>query len=156
MANSILTGAHNARQRGLFLMSMGFLDAILNAVFNVGLGLVIGVAGIAVASSLTMGLIQFIKAWRLGKLEEAFPLADVLIVSARALLASLIVAAPIALIAWTLPHGLGLPLALALLSGLAAAGMVAYVGVARLIGLDQPWVVARTLLRVPLRLVGRG
>ena len=107
MANSVLTGAHNARQRGVFLMMMGFLDAILNAVFNVGLGLTIGVAGIALSTSLTMGVIQFIKAWRLGSLEKAFPLGALLVVSARALGASLIVAAPIALVAWNLPHGLG-------------------------------------------------
>ena len=47
MANSVLTGAHNARRRGVFLMQMGILNAVLNAVFDVGLGLAIGVAGIA-------------------------------------------------------------------------------------------------------------
>jgi putative peptidoglycan lipid II flippase len=151
MANSILTGAHNARQRGVFLMSMGFLDAILNAAFNVGLGLTIGVAGIALSTSLTMGVIQFIKAWRLGSLEEAFPLAELLLVSARSLVASLLVAVPISLIAWNLPHGLVLQAALALLVGLATAGMVGYVALGRLIGLDEPWIVARTLLRSPLR-----
>lgn len=152
MVNSVLTGAHNARQRGLFLMSMGFLNAVLNAVFNVGLGLVIGIAGIALSTSLTVGLVQFIKAWRLGSLDEAFPLSDLLIVSARSLVASVVVAAPIALVAWNLPHGLGLPTALAVLAGLAAAGMVGYIAIGRLIGLNEPWVVARTLLRSPARL----
>ncbi len=74
MANSVLTGAHNARRRGVFLMPMGFLNAVLNAVFDVGLGLAIGVAGIALSTSLTVGFVQFIKAWRLGTLDEAFPL----------------------------------------------------------------------------------
>lgn len=151
MANSILTGAHNARERGVFLMAMGFLDAALNAVFNVGLGLAIGVAGIALSTSLTMGLIQVIKAWRLGTIEAAFPLGALIAVSARSLGASLVVAAPVALIAWNLPHGLGLPTALATLVGLASAGTVGYVGVARLIGLEEPWIVARMLLRSPRR-----
>ena len=133
-------------------MAMGFLDAILNAVFNVGLGLLIGVAGIALSTSLTMGVIQFIKAWRLGSLEEAFPLGALIVVSARSLTASLVVAAPITLVAWNLPHGLGLANALALLVGLATAGMVGYLGMSRLIGLDEPWIVARTMLRSPLRL----
>lgn len=152
MANSVLTGAHNARQRGVFLMSMGFLDAILNAVFNVGLGLAIGIAGIALSTSLTMGVVQFIKAWRLGSLEEAFPLAALLVLSVRSVVASLVVAVPIALIAWNVPHGLGLLTALALLVGLATAGMGGYVAVGRLIGLDEPWIVARTLLHSPGRL----
>jgi putative peptidoglycan lipid II flippase len=152
MANAILTGSHNARERGVFLMTMGFLDAILNALFNVGLGLTIGVAGIALSTSLTMGLVQVIKAWRLGSIESTFPLGGLLAVSLRSLLASAIVAAPITVIAWTLPHGLGLGPALAALVGLTAAGMIGYVVVARLIGLDEPAIVARTLLGSASRL----
>ena len=120
MANSVLTGAHNARQRGVFLMMMGFLDAIMNAVLNVGLGLMIGVAGIALSTSITMGVIQFIKAWRLGTFEEGFPLAGLLVTSVQSLVASLIVAIPIAAIAWNLPPGLGLMANLAVLAGLTA------------------------------------
>jgi hypothetical protein len=112
----------------------------------------LGVAGIALSTSLVMGIINFLKAWRMGTLEQSFPLAGLLAVSARALYASLIVAAPIALVAWNLPHGLGLLNALILLVGLATAGMVAYLGLSRLIGLDEPWTVARTMLRSPLRL----
>ena len=152
MANSILTGAHNARQRGVFLMVMGILNAILNAVFNVGLGLILGVAGIALSTSLTVGLVHFIKTWRLGELEEGFPLADLLVLTARSLAASLAVAAPIGLIAWNLPHGLGLPTALATLVALTTAGMVGYILLARFIGLHEPWVVAKAMLQSPRRL----
>jgi len=149
MANSVLTGAHNARRRGMFLMSMGILNAFLNAFFDVGLGLAIGVAGIALSTSITVGLVQFIKAWRLGQLDEAFPLADLLVVSAKSLGASLFVAMPITLIAWNLPFGIGLPSALAWLVGLTVVGLSAYVVVGRLIGLEEPWIVVRTLLRSP-------
>jgi putative peptidoglycan lipid II flippase len=152
MVNSVLTGAHNARQRGLLLMSLGILNAILNAVFNVGLGLAIGVAGIALSTSLTVGLVQFIKAWRLGSLDEAFPLAGLLIMTTRSLAASLLVAAPITLIAWNLPQGLPLPTALVMLVGFSAAGMVGYIGLGRLLGLNEPWIVIRTLLRSSYRL----
>lgn len=155
MANSVLTGAHNARQRGVFLMSMGFLDAILNAVFNVTLGLTIGVAGIALSTALTMGIIQFIKAWRLGSIEDAFPLGGLLMVSARSIAASVVVAIPIAIIAWALPYDLGLGSALTALVALTAVGMVGYIVVGRLIGLEEPWTVARTLLRSPRRLASR-
>ncbi len=146
MVQAVLTGAHNARQRGLFLMAMGFLDAILNVLFNVGLGFTIGVAGIAFSTSLTMGAIQAVKAWRLGTIESSFPLGELLVISGRSLLASAIVAAPIALIAWNLPHGIGLTAGLGLLGVFSAVGMVGYVAVGRLIGLAEPWVVARAML----------
>ncbi len=115
----------------------------------------IGVAGIALSTSLTVGLVQFIKAWRLGRLDEAFPLGGLLVVSSRSLAASLVVAVPIALVSWTLPHGLGLPQALALLVGLASAGMVGYIALSRLIGLNEPWIVARTLLSLAAVVSGR-
>lgn len=145
MANSVLTGAHNARRRGVFLMSMGILNAVLNAVFNVGLGLTIGVAGIALSTSLTVGLIQFVKAWRLGSLDEGFPLGDLLAVSARALVASIAAALPVALVAWNLPHGLGIAPGIAALVGLTATGLVGYIVIGRAIGLHEPWTVVRTL-----------
>jgi putative peptidoglycan lipid II flippase len=152
MASAVLTGAHNARERGMFLMAMGFLEAILNAVLNVALGLTIGVAGIALSTSLTLAIVQVVKVWRLRSLEDNFPLGDLILVSGRALIASLVVAVPIALICWELPHGLGFGRALALLVVLASAGMVLYLGVSRLIGFGEPWVVAKTLITSPRRL----
>jgi len=152
MVSTVLTGAHNARKRGVFLMAMGFLDAFMNAVLNVGFGMWIGVAGVALSTSVTMGVIQIIKAWRLGTIEETFPLGGLLVVSARASVASLVVAAPIALVSWNLPHGMGFAGAIALLIVLSSVGMIGYLIVGKLIGLDEPWIVARTMLRSPLRL----
>ena len=152
MIQAVLTGAHNARRRGVYLMMMGFLDVILNFVFNVSLGWAIGVAGIALSTSLTMGVIQSINAWRLGAIEKSFPLGSLISVSARALLASAVVAVPIVAVAWNLPHGIGFTAALGLLAVLATAGMVGYILIARLIGLDEPWTVARALLQAPRRL----
>ena len=59
---------------------------------------------------------------------------------------------PIAMIAWNLPQGLGLLANLMVLAGLALVGMVGYIGVARLLRLDEPWIVMRTILLAPLRL----
>lgn len=154
MANSVLTGAHNARQRGMFLMMMGFLDAGLNAVLNVGFGLLIGVAGIALSTSVTTGVVQVIKAWRLGTYEEDLPLYGLLVATAQALVASLVVALPIAAIAWNLPSGLGLVDNLAILVAMTGVGMVGYVVAARLVRFDEPWIVTRAILRAPLRLRG--
>ena len=152
MANAILTGSHNARERGVFLMTMGFLDAALNALFNVGLGFTIGVAGIAASTSLTMGLIQVIKAWRLGSIESTFPLGGLLAVSLRSLVASGVVAVPLAIVAWNMPHGIGLGPAFAVLVSLTTVGMVGYIAVAAVIGLGEPAVVARTMLGTVARL----
>ncbi|MEW6224333.1 MAG: lipid II flippase MurJ [Chloroflexota bacterium] len=146
MIQAVLTGAHNARQRGAFLMAMGFLNAFLNAVLNVGLGLLIGIAGVALSTSLTMGVIQLVNAWRLGSIEEAFALGGLLVVAARAVVASLVVAVPVGLVAWNLPYGVGAPVALGILVALTTAGMAGYIAIARLIGLSEPWIVARTLL----------
>ena len=156
MANSILTGSHNARRRGTFLMSMGILNAILNAVFNVGLGLLIGVAGVALSTSLTVGLVQYIKAWRLGELDEGFPLARLNLVAGKSLAASLVVGVPIALVAWNLPTGQDLSLALLLLVALSTVGLVGYLVAARLMNLEEPWIVMRTVLRAPGRLPRPG
>lgn len=155
LVNSVLSGAHNARRRGVLLMSMGILNAILNALFNVGFGLVLGVAGIALSTSLTVGLVQFLKAWRLGQLDESFPLGDLMRVTSKAIVASLATAAPIAFLAWNLPKGLGLPTALAALVGLSVVGMAGYIIVGWWLGLKEPWVVIRTLTLVPIARIRR-
>lgn len=156
MLQAVLTGAHNARQRGKFLLSMGILNAVLNLVFNVSLGLMIGVAGVALSTSLTMGIVEFIKAWRLGTIEATFRLGGLMIVSGKALVASGIVAMPIALLSWMLPIELGVVIDLAILVVMAMAGMAGYIVIARILGLHEPATVARTLLRAPLRLRGGG
>jgi putative peptidoglycan lipid II flippase len=156
LINSVLSGAHNARRRGVFLMSMGILNTILNAVFNVGFGLLLGVAGVALSTSLTVGLIQVVKAWRLGQLTESFPLLHLLVVSAKSIVASLIVAAPIAMLAWNLPTGLGLSMSLVALVALSTVGMVGYIALGWLIGLKEPWFVIRTLTLRPIERLRRG
>ncbi len=154
MMQAVLTGAHNARQRGMFLLAMGILNAVLNLVFNVSLGLLVGVAGVALSTSLTMGIIEFIKAWRLGTIELTFRLGGMMVVCTKALVASGLVAVPIALVAWNLPIELGVLVSLAVLVVMTTAGMVGYIAISRLIGLREPAIVALTLLRAPMRLRG--
>lgn len=156
LVQSVLVGAHNARRQGMFLLAMGVLNAFLNAFLNVGLGLLLGIAGVALSTSLTVGLIQVINAWRLGRIERDFRAGPLLVVSAKALGASMVVAIPIAIISWTLPIGLGVPTDLALLVLMTTVGMLGYIVMARLLGLREPVIVAVTLLRAPLRLRGGG
>jgi putative peptidoglycan lipid II flippase len=153
MISTILTGSHNAARRGVFLMSMGLLNAVLNAVFDVGFGFLFGVGGIALSTALTVGIVQFLKAWRLGSLEATFPLAEVLKVSAKALAASACVAVPIGLIAWNAPSGLGTVTVAAILVGLSTAGMLGYIAISRAMGLQEPWFLARKMWQVATRLI---
>jgi putative peptidoglycan lipid II flippase len=146
MANSILTGAHNARRRGVFLMWMGISNAILNALFNVGFGLAIGVAGVALSTSATVGIIQAIKAHRLAAIDPAFALPQLTAVLVRSVVASTVVATPVAVIAWVLPVGLGTLPSLVLLTALSAFGMIGYVAVGRAIGLLEPLEVVRAIV----------
>jgi putative peptidoglycan lipid II flippase len=146
MANSVLTGAHNARRRGLFLMWMGISNAILNVVFNVGFGLLIGVAGVALSTSATVGLIQAVKAHRLARIDPDFDLSVLGRLLLRSVVASIVVAVPVGLVAWRVPYDLGTLPSLALLVALSGAGMVGYVAVGRLIGLLEPLEVVRAIL----------
>ena len=146
MVNSVLTGAHNARRRGMFLMWMGISNAILNALFNIGFGLAIGVAGVALSTSATVGIIQAIKARQLGVLDHDFRLRAMAGVVGRATVASVVAAIPVAVVAWTLPTGLGTLPSLALLVALTVAGLVGYLVVSRVIGLREPLDVVRAIV----------
>ena len=146
MVNSVLTGAHNARRRGMFLMWMGISNAILNALFNIGFGLAIGVAGVALSTSATVGIIQAIKARQLGVLDHDFRLRAMAGVVGRATVASVVAAIPVAVVAWTLPTGLGTLPSLALLVALTVAGLVGYLIVSRVIGLREPLDVVRAIV----------
>ncbi len=138
MIGTILTASHNAARRGVLLMSMGILNAVLNAVFDVGLGVLFGVGGIALSTALTVGIVQFLNAWRLGTLDTTFPLGAAMTVSAKALAASVAVAIPIGVIAWNVPLGLGAVANFMILSVLTIVGMIGYVIVSRAIGLVEP------------------
>ena len=97
-------------------------------------------------------VVQYIKARRLGSIDETFPLGSLMVVTTKSLSASILVAIPISLIAWNLPFGIGLTEAIAWLVTLTAGGLVGYVLVSRLIGLVEPLVVTQTLLRSPVYL----
>jgi putative peptidoglycan lipid II flippase len=155
MANSVLTGAHNARRRGMFLMWMGFSNAILNALFNVGFGLVIGVAGVALSTSVTVGIIQAIKAHRLGVIDPEFELRQQATVLGRSVVASVAVALPLGAVAWLAPTGLGTLPTLGLLVAASTAGMVGYIAIGAAIGLREPIDVVRAIVTTVRARAGR-
>jgi putative peptidoglycan lipid II flippase len=144
MIQAILVGAHNTRRRGAFLMAAGFANALLNLVLDLFLGSLIGVAGVALASSITVTILLFAMARRLDNTEPEFMgrvLASVLV---RTIIASAAAALPVALVVWA-SMGAGIGLRLGLLVTLPVVGLLVYVSVARRLGLNEPAIVTRTV-----------
>jgi putative peptidoglycan lipid II flippase len=137
MIQAILVGAHNSRRRGLLLMTMGFTNAVLNLIFNVVFGTLLGAAGIALSSSATLAIVLAVMGWRLDREEVGFDAAGLVSVLLRVALASGIVAAPVAAIAWLAPAQ-PLVASVGLLVLLTLAGAAGYVVVASHLGLAEP------------------
>ncbi len=156
MIQGVLVGAHNAQRRAIFLMLMGFLNAILNLVFDVLFGFALGIGGIALSTTFTTAIVLLVMGRRLNQADPAFQGQALLSVAGRTILASLVPAVPAALVAWTNVVGGGLPEEIVLTLALGAAGCVEYVIVARWLRLDEPWIVARGIAALAIRRVGRS
>jgi putative peptidoglycan lipid II flippase len=146
MTSPVLTGAHNARRRGHVLLIGGTLNVILNIVLDVVLGIWLGVIGVALSSSITSALVVAFFARRLATSEEGFELGRIFRTLAAASLASAPVAVTAAALSWTghIPHDT-LP-SLAFLVAFGVLGVVAYMGAARVIGMEEPRILAQTTL----------
>ena len=138
MAQSVLVGAHNARRRGVLLMTMGFANAIMNLVFNILFARTIGVAGVALSSSVTLGIVLFAMAVRLDRLEPDFRGRELFGVALRATLASGLAALPVAFVAWGLGPVVDPATGFALLIVLTLLGAGLYALFAILVGLREP------------------
>ncbi len=156
MVQGVLVGAHNAQRRAIFLMLMGFLNAILNLAFDVLFGFALGIGGIALSTTFTMAIVLLVMGARLERAEPAFRGRELLSVAARAVVASLVPAVPAALIAWSNAVGGSLLVDLAVTLALGAVGAVEYVIVARWLRLDEPWTVARGIAALVGRRLGRA
>jgi putative peptidoglycan lipid II flippase len=156
MVQGVLVGAHNAQRRAIFLMLMGFLNAILNLIFDIIFGFALGIGGIALSTTLTMAFVLLIMGARLNRADPAFRGGELLGVAIRAVIASLVPAVPAALIAWSNVAGGGLLVEIAVTLGLGAIGAVEYVIVARWLRLDEPWIVARGVAALVGRRAGAG
>jgi putative peptidoglycan lipid II flippase len=143
MVSPVLVGALNARQRGRALLAGGMLNVALNIALDVALGAWLGVAGIALASSVTSTIVLIFFARRVATSERSFELAPLVRTGVTALLASLPTAFVAAAIAWGgfVPRGVVPGLAFLVVVG--TLGLIVYVAVAASIGLAE----ARVLLQ---------
>lgn len=153
MIQSVLVGALNARQRGRVLLAGGMLNVVFNIALDVAFGVWLGVAGVALASSVTVTIVLIFFARRLAREEEGFELRSLARTGAVATLASLPPAILAAALAWggLVPPGI-LP-GLLFLIAVGALGMLAYAAIAAWVGLAE----VRILLHLGRdRLVRRG
>lgn len=134
-------GALNARRRGSVLLAGGVVNACLNLLLDIVLGVTLGAAGIALSSSLTGIVVLAFFARRLATSEKDFTLAPILHTLVKAVVASLIVAIPIAILCWSggVPGGPAFGLTALLIFG--TLGLLGYLLIAVRLGLDE----ARTL-----------
>jgi putative peptidoglycan lipid II flippase len=138
MTSPVLTGALNARRSGVVLLAGGTLNAVLNFILDVGFGLVLGVAGIALSSSVTSAIVLVFFAQRVARSERTFSVRAIGETTARATLASLPPALVIAGIAWSgvIPSGV-LP-GLVALTAFGILGLLGYLAIATRLGLEEP------------------
>ncbi len=152
LSSQILTQALNARRRGRLLLAAGIINVISNCVLDVVLGFSMGVAGIALSSSITAAIVVVFKARRLARSEATFRLRPL----ARNSLLACLAVAPGALVcgalSWAGLFPSGIIPGLAVLAAFGAFGMITYLVLATRLGLNEP----KILLGLSLDRLGRG
>lgn len=143
MTLTVLTGAHNARRRGQLLLVGGTINVVLNIALDLALGWWLGVAGIALASSIAQGVVAMLFIGRLVRSEDSFPLQPLARTFMLAMLASLPVALAVGGLVWSGLVPLDAIRGGASLIIFGAVGGLGYLITARAIGMEEPQVIAR-------------
>lgn len=138
MAGPIVTGAHNARRRGQLLLSGAILNVVINLSLDFTLGRWLGIAGIALASSIAEGTVFIYLLYRLAHGGDPFDLRRLGRTVIQASLAISPIAIPIGVLIWTANVSPALLPGVALLVLIGVLGMAGYVVIATRIGLDEP------------------
>jgi putative peptidoglycan lipid II flippase len=138
MMSQTLTGALNARRSGRVLLAAGTINVILNCSLDVLLGFSVGVAGVALSSSVTAIAVTVFKARQLARREPAFRLRPLARHVAIASVASLPGALLCGAFAWGGLFPAGLLPGMGTLAVLGAVGVTSYVLIATRLGLSEP------------------
>lgn len=154
LVQPILTAAHNARRRGGLLARIAILNAASNVALNLIFGLALGVAGVALSTSITGLLLVGILMRRLRDLEPEFDLGAIVRVGLRSFAAALVPTLPIAAITWLARPPLDLPGQLGFLMLSTVVGGGVYLALSRVIGLAEPGIAAAALTRLGKRRLG--
>ena len=120
-------------------------NVILNTILDVVFGLWLGVAGIALSSSVASTIVVTFFAVRLARADPAFRLRPIGRVLALAIVASIVPAGIVAVIAWSGAVSGGLLVELAALAVFGVVGLGAFLGISAVVGLEEPVVLARSV-----------
>ena len=157
MVSQTLTGALNARRSGNVLLAAGIINVIVNCSLDVVLGISIGIAGVALSSSVTAIVVSTFKARQLAKREPAFRLRPLVRYLATALVASLPGALVLGALSWAGIFPSGLLQGLATLAIFGSVGIISYLILATRLGLREPRVLYELVLdRVKRRRAATG
>lgn len=143
MLQPIITGAHNTRRHGTLLGLTAIANALSNIALNLILGRWLGVAGIALSTSITVAALLVFLTFRLARSEPDFDLDAIARVALRATIAGLIPGLLAATFAWSVGPGIGWPGNVAALIGAGAFGLVTYLVIASMLHLAEPMYVVR-------------
>ena len=147
----VLAGAHNARRRGSVLLAAGIANVTINVTLDIALSRAIGVAGIALASSVTaLIMIGFLATW-LARTERGFSLSSLARTAVKSLGAVALPAAVVGSMVWGGGFGRGGGARdLLLLVVLGGSALAAYALLAARIGVEEVGVIARVVAgRIP-------
>ena len=137
MVSPILTDAHNARRHGGVLLATGALNVVMNFVFDVLFGAVLGVAGVALSSGVTSTLLMFFLAHRLVELHTAGVTKGLWRALAQSVGAAIAPAVVLGAVAWSgLASRVPMP-ALLTLVFLAIGGFASYVAICLLANVPE-------------------
>lgn len=145
------TGALNARRRGAVLLAGGIMNVALNLFLDVVLGLTLGAAGVALSSSLTAIVVLAFFSDRLARLESDFALGPIARTLLLAIAASIPGAIPIAIVSWSGAVPENLLLQVVVLAAFGALGLLSYLLIALLFGMEE----ARTVRQLAGRWMSR-
>ena len=146
MMSQTLTGALNARRSGGVLLMAGVINVILNCTLDIVLGLPLGIAGVALSSSVTAVIVATFKARRLARQEAGFRLRPLARHITIALTASLPCALAFGVLSWTGQYPDGAIAGLVTLAAYGVVGMLVYTAIASRLGLREPMILARLAL----------
>jgi putative peptidoglycan lipid II flippase len=152
MTSPVVRLALNARRLGRILLIGATMNVVLNTGFDLALGYTLGVAGVALSSSLTAAAVAVYFARQLRKSDPEFRLRPIARSLLLAALASLPGAVLLAALSWsgTFPKET-LP-ALLTLAVFGSVGLTVYLVIATWLGLEEPRILARTVLQQLVRL----
>lgn len=144
MANPVVVDSLNARRQGTVLLMGAISAAVLNFVLDVAFGLTLGIAGIALATSVTIGtVLVLVLARSLSRSDPDFRLGSI----ARPLVTAIAASAPGAIVFGVLSWGGFAPRdavgAIAYLVVVGVTGMASYVMLAIHLGIEEPIALVR-------------